>query len=383
MKRIPFVKPWINKKELFSAVNSVDLNNIGSSGPNSKSLEKYFEKKLKVHRAMLVGSCTQALEISLLSLGLKQDDEVICPSYTFVSTVNSIVKAGAKAVFVDIEPETLGLDPALVEKAITNKTKAIVLVHYGGLSAKVKKIKTICEQYKIKLIEDAAQVLFVKHEHQYLGTFGSLGCFSFHYTKNATSGEGGLLVVPNDDNLINVCEEIKSFGTNRGAFLRGEVEKYEWQRIGGSYFMTEFQAALLKSQMKKYSKILTERKRICRTYSDLLRALEGKQVGVSKHSMNSNFHLFWIICRSRKERCELLQMLNTKGVTATSHFEPLHLSPFVTNNPDKFRIKGDMGTTIMISERILRLPLYPELTNKEIKFICSIILNYYQTSVNN
>ncbi len=375
MKTIPFVKPWINEKELQSALQSKFVNSLGQA---SRQLERDFERTLKVKRAMLVGSCTDALEIAFMSLNLKKTDEVICPSFTFVSTVNSIIKAGGKAVFVDIEPNTLGLNPDKVEKSVNKKTKAIVVVHYGGISAQVEKIKKICIRHKLKLIEDAAQGLFIKDNNRYLGTFGDVGCFSFHHTKNVTCGEGGLLVIPSDGDLITSCEEIRSFGTDKESFLRGEVDKYEWQRIGGSYFMTDVQAALLKTQIDKAAKIQSERKRVYGTYYRNLRELEKIQVEVSRHPISSNFHLFWLVCRSKKERDNLLKVLRKGGIQASFHFLPLHDSPFVRRNPNKFRIMGDMAVTDNVSGRILRLPIFPQLKNKEIDYICSKILAFYK-----
>jgi len=375
MKPIPFTKPWVKRIELQQILHP---EFIGSLGETSKRLERLFERKFNVKKALLVGSCTDALEIALMSLELRKGDEVICPSYTFVSTVNSIVKAGGIAVFVDIDPNSLGLDPDQVEKAISKKTRAVVLVHYGGIPAQVEQIKGICVKNQLKLIEDTAQGLFVKVRDQYLGTFGDIGCFSFHYTKNVTCGEGGLLVVPNDSNLLRICEEIRSFGTDRESFMRGEVDKYEWQRVGGSYFMTDFQAALLKTQIDKAPKILSERRRVYQIYFQKLKKLKKLGVGVSKHPPNSNYHLFWLICRSKVERNALLELLRKNQIQASFHFLPLHKSPFVKKNPDKFRISGSMKVTDIVSDRILRLPIFPELKIGEVDIICSKILDFYK-----
>ncbi len=375
MKSIPFVKPWIEQVELKKILQP---QFVGSLGQTSRRLERFFEKRFRAKRALLVGSCTDALEIALMSLELKTDDEVICPSYTFVSTVNSIVKAGGRAVFADIEPSSLGLDPDEVEKAISQRTRAVILVHYGGIPAQVEQIKEICVKNHLKLIEDTAQGLFVKVGGRYLGTFGDIGCFSFHYTKNVTCGEGGLLVVSNDSNLLRICEEIRSFGTDRESFMRGEADKYEWKRVGGSYFMTDLQAALLKTQIDKASKILSERRRIYQTYFQRLQKLEERGIGVSKHPSNSNYHLFWLICRSVEERNALLTFLKKNHIQASFHFLPLHKSPFVKKNPDKFRISGRMTVTDMVSDRILRLPIFPELKSGEVDFICSKILRFYK-----
>jgi len=375
MKPIPFVKPWIEQSELQQILRPQFVSSLGET---SKQLEKFFERRFKVGKVFLVGSCTHALEIAFMSLDLNEGDEVICPSYTFVSTANSIVKAGGKVVFVDIEPNSLGLDPVKVEKAISEKTKAVVLVHYGGVPAQVEKIRKICVKKQLRLVEDAAQGLFVKVGNQYLGTFGDMGCFSFHYTKNITCGEGGLLVVLNDSSLIKNCEEIRSFGTDRESFMRGEVDKYEWQRIGGSYFMTDLQAALLKTQINKVHKMLQERKRVCQIYYRKLKKLEKIGVGISRHPSNSNYHLFWLVCRSTEERNALLELLKKNHIQASFHFLPLHKSPFVKRNPDKFRVPRAMPITDTVSNRILRLPIFPELTNEEIDFICSKISDFYK-----
>lgn len=378
MKIIPFVKPWITKTELINSISKIDINDFGGLGKVSSKLEKYFEKRLVVKRALIVGACTHALEISLFALDLKKNDEVVCPSYTFVSTVSSIIKVGAKAVFVDIEEETLGLDPVLVEKAINSKTKAVILVHYGGIPAKVKEIKDICDKHKIILIEDAAQAFLVKENGKYIGTFGSMGCFSFHNTKNVTSGEGGMLVVSESNKkLIEVCEEIRSFGTNREAFLRKDVDVYEWQRIGGSYFLTDIQSALISSQLKKYNKILSERNRVCEFYVKNLKRLEQYGVRICKHPSNSNYHLFWILCKSKKERKKLLQKLREAGIQASSHFPTLHLSPFVIKNKNRFKISGSLNVSETVSKNILRLPIYPGLTNKNVSYICSVVNDFY------
>lgn len=375
MKIIPFVKPWIEKKELQLALQP---QFVGSLGKISRQLEQYFERKFKVEKALLVGSCTHALEIALMSLDLKKDDEVICPSYTFVSTVSSIIKAGGKAVFVDIETNSLSLDSNQIESAINDKAKAVVVVHYGGMSAQIEAIRKICHANNLKLIEDNAQGLFVKTKSGYLGTFGDFGCFSFHYTKNVTCGEGGLLIVSNDSTLATRCEEIRSFGTDKEAFLRGEIDKYEWQRIGGSYFMTDIQAALLKSQISKYPKILAERKRVYRFYYHKLQPLKKVGIGLSKHPSNSNYHLFWLLCRSKEERNSLMEVLRKNGIQASFHFLPLHMSPFVKKNPDRFRVVGDLKITKNISEKILRLPIFPQLTNEDVNYICSKILTFYK-----
>jgi len=379
MTNIPFVKPFINKSDLISAINSIDINNFGGLGPISSKLEKYFEKTLKVKKALMVGSCTDALEISLYALDLQKNDEIICPGYTFVSPINSIIKAGGKAIFVDIEEKTFGLNPKLVEKAINNKTKAVLLVHYGGIPARVEDIKRICEKYNLKLIEDAAQAFLVKKHNKFVGTFGDIGCFSFHNTKNITSGEGGLLVINrNNKKLINICEEIRSFGTNKDAFTRGEVNIYEWQRIGGSYFATDIEALLINIQLQKYKKILFHRRRVYKTYLKYLDELKICGVKLCDHPSNSNYHLFWILCRSKEEREILLKILKAKGVCSSSHFPTLHLSPFVRGNKKMFMLGSDLNISTSISEKILRLPIYPQLKENEIKYISLIILDFYK-----
>jgi len=377
IKNIPLTKAFFGISEKQSILQALKTKNIGSLGKNTVYLENYFKAKFKAKKCLLVGSGSQALEIAVMALGLHKNDEIICPSFTFVATVNSIVKFGLKARFVDINKKDLGLDPEAIKKAIKPKTKAVMLVHYGGISAQVKKIKKICVDNGLYLIEDAAQVLFSKtKDKKYLGTYGDLSCFSFHQTKNIVCGEGGMLVI-NNNKFSKICEEIRSFGTNREAFFRGEINQYNWQRIGGSYFMTELQAAILKSQIEKSNQIYKKRRFLYKHYFKELRSLIKKGIKISIHSKDSNIHIFWIICKSKKERLSLLNLLNLNNIKASFHFLPLHLSPFVKKNPNKFKITGRLTNSTFIADRILRIPLYPEMSLRQLKKITKLILNFY------
>lgn len=377
MKTIPLSKPWFSNKELKEVEEVILSGKIKAPGPKTKKLKKQIQKIMGIKHVFLTDSCTAALEISTTTLNLKSEDEVICPSYTFVSTISSIIKAGAIPKFVDINPETLGLDPKKVNQAITKKTKAIILVHYGGISASVHEIKKICVQNQMPLIEDAAQVLFSKDNGQYLGTIGEIGCFSFHATKNFTCGEGGMLVTNRDDLKENI-EELKNFGTNRKAFQRNEVSKYSWQRLGRASFMGEIQAAVLFRQILARKEIIQKRKELVTCYTKKLEKLEKKGVSLAKHHKGSNFHLFWLITRSQKERKKLLKFLGDKGIKAAFHYLPLHQSPYLNKNPHLFRVHQHLTVTNEISSRILRLPLYPGLSLTKVKQISDYILDFYK-----
>jgi dTDP-4-amino-4,6-dideoxygalactose transaminase len=365
---IPFNKPFIAGKELYYIAQAVTYGNIAGDGHFTQECTRFLEKEFGIQKTLLTPSCTAALEMAVILCDLQPGDEVILPSYTFVSTASSIVRVGAIPVFVDIRPDTLNLDEKLVEAAITDRTKAIFPVHYAGVGCEMECLMSIAEQYNLKVVEDAAQGVSSYYNGQALGSIGHLGTYSFHETKNYISGEGGALCI-NDPELIERAEIIRDKGTNRQKFYRGEVDKYTWVDHGSSYVPSEIVSAFLYGQLEMIEGISKRRKEIFQNYQQALNPLAEKgylQLPFTPEHCQSNYHMFYILLPDGKTRDELMFYLKDQGITAVFHYVPLHSSPM---GKKVSQTHGSMEVTDDISSRLLRLPFYYEITDAQQEYI--------------
>jgi dTDP-4-amino-4,6-dideoxygalactose transaminase len=355
---IPFNKPPYTGNEEKYVIESMKSSKISGDGEFTKKCHKWFEEKLNCKKVLLTTSCTHALEMAAILLDIKEGDEVIMPSYTFVSTANAFVLRGAKIVFVDIRPDTMNIDETKIEEAITSKTKVIVPVHYAGVACEMDTIMDIANRHNLFVVEDAAQGMMSSYKGKALGTIGHLGAFSFHETKNYTSaGEGGLLLV-NDDRFIQRAEIIREKGTNRSLFFRGMVDKYSWVDLGSSYLMNDVSAAYLWGNLEKADEINQNRLNSWQKYYDELKELENKgciELPKIPDGCIQNAHMFYLKVKNLEERTELLEYLKENGILAVFHYIPLHSAPAGL----KFgRFDGDDVFTTKESERLMRLPMY-------------------------
>ncbi len=367
---IPFNKPTLTGNEQKYILESLNSKHISGDGQFTKKCHQWFEKKLSCPKALLTTSCTHALEMSAILLDIQAGDEVIMPSYTFVSTANAFVLRGAKIVFVDIRPDTMNIDETKIEQAITDKTKVIVPVHYAGVGCEMDVIMEIANKHNIFVVEDAAQGMSGSYKGKALGTIGHLGVFSFHETKNYTSaGEGGLLII-NDEKFIDRAEIIREKGTNRSQFFRGVVDKYSWVDVGSSYLMNDMSAAYLWGQLEKADEIHNNRLNSWNAYYENLKKLQEKGLVILPTIPNEcehNGHMFYIKVKNLNVRTELLEYLNLNGIAAVFHYVPLHSS----NAGLKFgRFNGIDEFTTIGSEQLIRLPLWFGIsTNQQEKVI--------------
>ncbi len=372
-KQIPFNKPYLTGKETHYIYQAVHSGKISGNGEFTKKCQRYFEDNLLLGKSLLTTSCTDALEMSAILIQLKEGDEVILPSYTFVSTANAFVLRGAKLVFADSNTDNPNMDAQQIESLISPKTKAIVVVHYAGIACDMDPIQQIAKKYNLFLIEDAAQAVDSFYKGKALGSFGDLSAFSFHETKNIQSGEGGLLGI-NNKNFEERAEIIWEKGTNRAAFFRGEVDKYGWVDLGSSFLPSEIIAAFLFAQIENIQDIQKRRKEIWDRYKKLLSSIEGKvQFPFIPSYATNNAHMFYIVCSSLQERTSLVAHLKSKGIYAAFHYISLHSSPYYQNKHDGRILKE----TDRYSDCLLRLPLYYELSDSEVDYICQEVLNYY------
>jgi len=364
MSRIPFNKPFIAGKELYYIAQAVTLGNIAGDGQFTKQCCRLLEERFGIHKVLLTPSCTSALEMAAMLCNLGPGDEVIVPSFTFVSTVNSFVRVGAKPVFVDIRPDTLNIDDGLIEDAITPRTKAIFPVHYAGVGCEMDRIMTIAEKNGLLVVEDAAQGVNAFYDGRALGSIGHLGCYSFHETKNYICGEGGALCV-NDPALVRRAEIIRDKGTNRQEFFRGEVDKYTWVDVGSSYVPSEICSAFLYGQLELLDAIAARRQEIYQFYRRHLKPLEAERLfrlPQTPEDCASNYHMFYILLPSRETRDALMNHLKSSGNHAVFHYVPLHSSPM----GQKFGYsERDLPVTKDVIGRLLRLPFYYEITRED------------------
>lgn len=356
---------------------AINNRKICGDGEFTKKCSNWMEKKFNSNKILLTTSGTSALEMAAILLDIKDGDEVIMPSYTFVSTADAFVMVGAKVVFVDINPKTMNIDENEIEKAITPKTKAIVVVHYAGISPDMDEIMKIAKEHNLKVVEDAAQGFMAKYKEKYLGTIGDLGCYSFHETKNYSMGEGGAISI-NDPKLIERAEIIREKGTNRNKFFRGEIDKYTWVDYGSSYLPSELNCAYLYPQLKKADEINNIRLSAWNYYANNLKELEEKgkiEIQYLPEYSKHNAHMFYIKTKNLEERTELIKYLKENGIQAVFHYIPLHTSPA----GKKFGVfHGEDKYTTIESERLVRLPMYYELTRKDQDEVISKIKEFYK-----
>lgn len=350
---IPFNKPPVTGKELEYIQDVIENGHLCGDGKYTNLCHEWLEQNTGTRKALLTTSCTHALEMAALLLDIQPGDEVIMPSYTFVSTANAFVLRGAKIIFVDIRPDTMNIDEKLIEAAITDKTKVIVPVHYAGVGCEMDTIMEIAERYNLFVVEDAAQGLMAKYKGKMLGTIGHLGTYSFHETKNFVSGEGGALLI-NDERFIERAEIIREKGTNRSQFFRGQVDKYTWQDIGSSYLPSELNAAFLYAQFENIETIYSERLKCWDIYYKNLKNIKNISLPHIPIECEHNAHIFYVKVKDITERTNLINHLKENYIQSTFHYVPLHSSPagmkYGKMITDSFTTKE--------SNRLVRLPLF-------------------------
>lgn len=374
---ISFNVPPVAGKELIYLEEAIRSKKICGDGTFTKRCSRWLEEQTGSERVLLTTSCTHATELAAILTYIKPGDEVIMPSYTFVSTADAFVLRGAKAVFVDIRPDTMNIDETLIEDAITEKTRAIVPVHYAGVSCEMDTICDIAKRHNLYVIEDAAQGVMATYKSRPLGTIGDYGCYSFHETKNLSMGEGGALLIKDKANILR-AEIVREKGTNRSQFFRGEIDKYTWMDAGSSYLPSELNAAYLWAQLEDAQKIYDDRMRSWNLYYEQLKPLadEGRiELPVIPEGCVHNAHMFYIKARDLKERTDLIFYLKGKQINSVFHYIPLHSSPAgkrlgVFHGEDKY--------TTRESERLLRLPMYYGLGKENIECVTESIKNFYK-----
>lgn len=374
----PFNKPFIIGPELEYIADAVARGHLSGDGHYTKLCHRWLEEQLGAKRALLTHSCTAALEMAAILCDIQPGDEVIMPSYTFVSTANAFVLRGGVPVFVDIRPDTLNLDEKLIEVAITPKTRAIVPVHYAGVACEMDAIMAIARRHNLLVVEDAAQAVQAEYKGRRPGAIGDLGCLSFHETKNVISGEGGALLINNPD-LIERAEIIREKGTNRSKFFRGEVDKYTWVDIGSSFLPSELIGAFLWAQLQHAGEISNRRRQLCALYHNALQDVaDAGQLQLPQpepEGVAGNGHMFYLFTRTASERGALLAHLKAAGVHAVFHYVPLHSSPAGR----KFgRSAGALPVTEDLAERLVRLPLFFNLDDAAARDIAGHVRSFFK-----
>lgn len=374
---IHFNVPPVVGNELQYMEEAIKNRKICGDGIFTKKCSAWMEEKTGTAKALLTTSCTHAIEMSAILSNIKPGDEVIMPSYTFVSTADAFVLRGAKVIFVDIRPETMNIDERLIEEAVTERTKAIVPVHYAGVACKMDEICDIAKRHNLFVIEDAAQGVMSFYKGRPLGTLGDYGCYSFHETKNYSMGEGGALLIKDPKN-IERAEIIREKGTNRSKFFRGQIDKYTWMDAGSSYLPSDLNAAYLWAQLEKAEEIRNDRMASWNLYNELLKELEEEgyiRLPEIPEECTHNAHMFYIKTKDLEERQNLISFLKAKGVGAVFHYIPLHSAPAGKKYGEFF---GKDIYTTSESERLLRLPLYYKLSNDSIEKIVEAIKEFYK-----
>ncbi len=369
------VPPYVGN-ELKYIEEAIQHQKICGDGIFTKKCSEWFEKHMNAKKVLLTTSCTHATEMAALLLDLKPGDEVIMPAYTFVSTADAFVMRGAVPVFVDIRPDTMNIDENLIEAAITERTKAIVPVHYAGVSCEMDKIMEIARKYNLAVVEDAAQGVMSSYKGKALGTIGDYGCFSFHETKNYSMGEGGALLI-NDEAHVEMAEIIREKGTNRAKFFRGQIDKYTWMEAGSSYLPSDMNAAYLWAQLEIADEINEKRLRIWNTYYEKLKELKEKKVielPCVPEGCIHNGHMFYIKAKDLEERTRLISYLKEKEIMAVFHYIPLHTAPAGLKYG---RFHGEDKYTTRESERLVRLPMYYALEVEQAEKIAETVKEFY------
>ena len=371
--KIPFNKPTAVGPELANIADALARGHLSGNGYYTKRCQQWLEERLGCPRALLTHSCTAALEMAALLCDIAPGDEVIMPSYTFVSTASAFVLRGAVPVFVDIRPDTFNIDESQIEAAITPRTKAIVVVHYGGVACEMDEVLAIAGRHALLVIEDAAQALLGTYKGRNLGTLGHLGCLSFHETKNLISGEGGALLI-NDARFAQRAEVIHEKGTNRSQMFRGEVDKYTWVDLGSSFLPGDMVAAFLDAQLANADRVIARRRAVWERYFNGLRDLAALGIvelpRTDYSDRTPSYHLFYVLTKTPAERAALAAHLKTRGILAVFHYVPLHSSPAGRKYG---RSSGELPVTMSISDRLLRLPLYFSIRDAEVDAVIDAV----------
>lgn len=373
---IPFNKPYLHGRELVYIAQAVASGKISGDGAFTKKCHDFFEQRYGFKKALMTTSCTDALEMAALLLNIQPGDEVIAPSYTFVSTVNAFALRGANIVFADSYPQHPNIDPAQITKLITPKTKAIVVVHYAGVACDMDAIMAIANELNIPVVEDAAQAIDSYYKGRPLGSIGTFGTFSFHETKNIIAGEGGLLAI-NDEKYIHRAEIIREKGTNRSSFFRGEVAKYGWVDIGSSFLPSDIIAAYLYAQLENIDTIQARRKVIWHRYYDKLSIVltnTGIELPTVADYSTNNAHMFYLVCANLDQRTALIQHLKDNGVYAVFHYLSLHSSEFYQDK----HTRNCLPNSELFTDTLVRLPLFYELTDEQVDHICLQIKQFIE-----
>ena len=369
------VPPFIGD-EITNIQKAIDSQKICGDGRFTKSCNIWMEERFNANKVLLTTSCTHALEMAAILADIKPGDEVIMPSYTFVSTADAFVQRGATIVFVDTRPDTMNIDENLIEDAITDKTKAIVVVHYAGVSCEMDTITDIAKRHNLFVVEDAAQGVMSTYKGKALGTIGDFGCYSFHETKNYSMGEGGAILIK-DDKYIEKAEITREKGTNRSQFFRGQIDKYTWVDYGSSYLPSELNAAYLYAQLKNADKINENRLNSWNLYYDLLKPLADEGFIELPHipeGCEHNAHMFYIKAKDLEERTKLIKFMKDNEISLAFHYIPLHSAPAGL----KFgRFHGEDVYTTKESDRLVRLPMYYGLSTEEIQYVVKYIKKFY------
>lgn len=371
MPKIAFNKLYLTGREEKYISDALAKGSVSGDGYYTKKVSLFLEKTFNLNKVLMTTSGTHALEMASFLVGFEEGAEVIMPSFTFSSTANAVLKAGAKPVFAEIKANTFNLDPLDFENKITAKTKAVIPVHYGGISCEMQQIKKIARANNIYIIEDAAQAVNSFYQKKALGGIGDLGCYSFHGTKNFVSGEGGALIINSEDqSLIKKAEIMREKGTNRSQFLRGEIEKYNWVQAGSSYLPSDILMAFLLAQLEEIETITARREKIFHYYSQELRKFLEEDfldaIPEFPAAKKSNYHIYYLKFKNQRIRDFVLQELNLAGIKATFHFQPLHSSPMGKKLGYQ---KSDLPITEAAASSILRLPIYPDLSFSNLKYI--------------
>jgi dTDP-4-amino-4,6-dideoxygalactose transaminase len=372
---IPFNRPFVAGKELFYIAQAVTFGNLAGDGHFTQRCSETLESRFGIHRVLMTPSCTAALEMAAMLCGLGPSDEVIMPSYTFVSTASAVVRAGARPVFVDIRPDTLNIDDRLIERAVTPRTRAVFPVHYAGVGCAMEPILDVARRHGLLVVEDAAQGVGARYRGRPLGAIGHLGAYSFHETKNCICGEGGALCV-NEPRFLERAEIIRDKGTNRRKFLRGEVDKYTWVDLGSSYVPSEIACAFLCGQLEMLDEITARRRRIHRFYEQSLRPLEDEgrlRLPEIPEDCASNYHMFYVVLPDQQTRDLLLCAFRAEGIHAVFHYVPLHSSPM--GRKLGYR-EGSLPVTEDLSRRLVRLPFFYEITEDEQARVVEVLARF-------
>lgn len=372
---ITFNKPYLTGKETDYIKDAVANLKISGDGIYTKKCHEFFENQLGFKKVLLTTSCTDALEMAALLLDIQPGDEVIAPSYTFVSTVNAFILRGAKIVFVDSNAHNPNMDVESIEPLINSKTKVILPVHYAGIACDMDKIIKLADKYNLFVVEDAAQAIDSAYKGRTLGTIGHLAAFSFHETKNIISGEGGMLVI-NDERFVKRAEVIREKGTNRSAFFRGDVDKYGWVDMGSSFLPSDIISAFLFAQLENLQKIQDRRKQIWKLYDSrfqILKKANKLTLPFLPDFATNNAHMYYLVCNNLTERTDLINYLKERGINAVFHYQSLHKSAYYFDKHDQ----RELPYADKYTDCLLRLPMFYELTDQQVEMIADKIIQFY------